>query len=248
MKTRILSALLAVLMLASLASCSAKPERGNITNVETSGDSSSNNANEADHGNITNEEASGDSSSNDTAEAEYSVPTQEGNTYSSSTLGAKITVDEGWVFSTDEEIAELNNVVLDMAGSNYADQLKNADIIYDMMAANENTGDNISINFQNMGLLFGKVITPETYINYSISSVKDMLSQVGAENVESSIEKVEFAGKEETALFIKSEIYGVSMYQLCIAKSCGNYMANVTITTMLEDSTADILAKFAPID
>lgn len=231
MKTKILSAILAILMLASLASCSKEPERGSITNEDTSSGSS---------------ETS--SSSNDTTAAEYSVPVHEGNTYSSSTLGAKITLDEGWVFSTDEEIAELNNVVLDMAGEDYADQLKDADMIYDMMAANETTGDNISVNFQNMGLVYGKVITPETYINLSVSQVEDMLSQVGAENIESSVQKVEFAGKEETALFIKSEVYGVPMYQMCIAKSCGNYIANVTITAMLEDSTPDILAKFVPVD
>lgn len=229
MKIRILAVVLAVFMLASLASCSAKPERGNITNEETSG--------------------SGDSSSsNDTTAVEYSVPVQEGNTYSSSTLGAKITLDEGWIFSTDEEIAAMNNVVLDIVDEDYADQLKDADIIYDMMAADEATGDNISINFQNMGLMFGKVITPETYINLSVSSVEDMLSQAGAENIESSVEKVEFAGKEEAALYVKSELGGVPIYQLCVAKSCGSYMANVTITTILEDSTADILAKFVSVD
>lgn len=230
MKTKILSAILAVLMLASLASCSKEPERGSITNEDTSGSSDTS------------------SSSNDTTVPEYSVPVHEGNTYSSSTLGAKITLDEGWVFSTDEEIAELNNVVLDIAGEDYADQLKDANMIYDMMAANETTGDNISINLQNMGLMFGKVITPETYINLSISSVEDMLSQMGAENIQSSVEKVEFAGKEETALLVKSEINGVPMYQMCVAKTCGNYMANVTITAILEDNTADILAKFVPVD
>lgn len=226
MKTRILSALLAILMLASLASCSAKPERGSISDEETK---------------PTAEDTKADG-------VEYALPERSGNTYSSKSLGAKMTIDEGWVFSTDEEIAELNNIVLDAAGDNYVESLKKADMFYDMMAANETTGDNISVVFQNMGLIYGKVITAETYLNLSKTSVEDMLTEMGAENIESSIEKVQFAGKEEAALIVKSEISDMPIYQICIAKSCGDYMANVTITTMLEDSTADILAKFTPVD
>lgn len=219
MKTKILSAFLALLMIAALAGCSSKPERGEI---------------------------SGDDKSAETAD--YSTPERSGNTYSSKFLGAKITLDENWTFSTDEEIAAMNNLTADLMGDEFSEQLKKADVIYDMMVADSATGDNININFENMGLVLGKVVSPKAYLELSQETYESAMAQIGAENVKSSLGKVDFAGEKEDALIGKIEASGVSMYQVVIAKSCGNYMASITITTMLEDRTADLIAKFEPVD
>lgn len=226
MKTKILSAIAAILMIASLAGCSSSaPERGNISN-ETGA----------------NTEASTDS------KVEYKAPVREGNTYSSTTLGTKITLDEGWTFSTDEEMKELNQSLANAVGDDYAEQLKNVDVIYDMNAMNDSTGDNISVNFENLGKLYGKILTAESYINLSKDNVKGVLESMGCENIELDVRDVKFAGQDEKALYVKASLAGVPVYEICVAKSCGDYMANIAITTVLEDGTADILAKFVPID
>lgn len=224
MKTKILSAIAAILMIASLAGCSSSaPERGNISN---------------------------DTSANTAAEPklEYKAPVTEGNTYTSSTLGVKLTLDEGWAFATDEEMKQLNQSLADAVGDDYAEQLKNVDVIYDMSAANTTSGDNISVNFENLGKLYGKILTAESYLNLSKDTVKDMLESIGCEDIELDVRDVKFAGKDEKALYVKANLSGIPVYEICVAKSCGDYMANITIATMLEDGSADLLAKFAPID
>lgn len=237
MKRKLLSALLAALMLASFAGCSSKePERGSISN-ET--------GTKAQTADTT---AAATDAATTEAKLDYTVPTTEGNTYTSKTLGVKLTLDEGWAFASDEDMAQLNQAVVSAVGDDYAEQLKDADIIYDMSAANETTGDNISINFENLGAIYGKVITPETYIDLSKDTVKDMLTSMGCENVEMEVRDVDFAGQTEKALHVKTELSGVSVYELCVVKSCGDHMANITITTMLEDTTDAILAKFTPAD
>ncbi len=239
MKNRIISALLALILAAALTGCSSAPARGDISKEDTTVNNSTEDTT-ADIG--ADDDAKGESDSNVTASV------KDGNTYSSSVLGAKITIDEGWEFASDEEMAALNEAVISMAGDDYAAQFENADILYDMSAMNTTSGDNISVNFENLGLLYGKVLSPETYLNLSESSVKDVLGNMGFENIETSIGKVQFAGNEESAMFLKAEIQGIPVYEVCVAKSCGKHMANITIATYLEDTTADILAKFAPID
>lgn len=227
MKTKIISVLLAVLAAATFTACSSKePERGNISK-------------ETDSQKVT------EPSTTD-AKFDYTVPVTEGNTYTSSVLNAKITLDEGWTFSTDEEMKQLNQAVVSAAGEDYEEQLKKSDIIYDMAAANTETGDNISINFENLGKLYGKIITPETYLNLSKDTVKSMLESMGCSNVVLTDRDVKFAGQDAKALHVKGDMSGIPFYELCIAKSCGDYMSNITITAMLEDTTDAILAKFVP--
>lgn len=228
MKAKILSAILAVLAVATFTACSSEaPERGNISK-ETSSQKAT------------------DTQATPDDKFEYTVPVTEGNTYTSSVLNAKITLDEGWTFSTDEEMKQLNQAVVSAVGDEYSEQLKNSDIIYDMAAANETTGDNISINFENLGKVYGKIITPETYISLSKDTVKSMLESMGCTNVELTERDVKFAGQDAKALHVKANMASIPVYEICVVMSCGDHMANIAITTMLEDNTDVILTKFVP--
>lgn len=231
MKTKILSAVLAVLTVATFTACSSKePERGNISK-ETSSQK------------VTETQAKTEAT---TEGFDYTVPVTEGNTYTSTFLNAKITLDEGWKFSTEEEMKQLNEAVANIAGEEYAEQLKKSDVIYDMSAANTETGDNININFENLGKLYGKVITPATYISLAKDSVKTMLESMGCSNVVLTDRDVKFAGQDAKALHVKADMAGIPIYEMCVVISCGDHMANIAITTMLEDGTEALLAKFVP--
>lgn len=226
MKTKLLSALAAVLMLAALAGCaSPPPERGNISNETVAGTAASNEA-----------------------KFEYKAPVTEDNTYTSTTLGVRLTVDEGWIFATDEELMQLNAAVEQVVGDDYAEQLKNSGMFYDMYALDEVTGDNIVIAFENIKKIYGKVITPETYLSLSRQNTKGMLESAGYANLEITDRSVTFAGQRANAIAIKGTLSGIPVYQLVVVKSCGDYMVTISFSSMLEDNIDKLLAKFVPID
>ena len=147
---RIIATLLMLLMLLSLCACgkSESEIRGQVSDVaETPAE----------------EEPAEEAVEEEAAEAQVGSVT--GGRYESSFLGIGCELDENWVYASQEEMAELLGVTADMfEDESYAEAMKNADMFYDMYAIVADGTTSINVLVQNLGLIYGTVLSEEEYV------------------------------------------------------------------------------------
>lgn len=181
--------------------------------------------------------------SNDSSDS-FEVGKVSENKYSNGFLGIGCILDSQWVFKTDEEIKEVNNITLDMLDDDIKAQLENAKIVYDMMATAEN-GSTININIENLGV-GGALKTVESYVSPQIDSLRTALEQMGLTDVSIEIKNFDFAGKSEKALYVHALANGIVFEEAVIVLKRGTRFANITVATT-EGNLPDILANFYAI-
>lgn len=168
----------------------------------------------------------------------------EGSKYESKFIGIGFNLPSGWTFYTDEQIREMNNITGDMMGDKYAEQIKKADIIYDMMAIQTTTGNSVNINLEKASALGATITSEETYVKNGMSSVKQALESMGATNVTAKQTKVKLAGESLHAIELSMKINGVALYEKVICKKVGNYFACITVGTTGSDQTESVISQF----
>ena len=214
---KILSLLLAILMLVALVSCVKKTdgEQGteSTTTVAT------------------------------TAKPELSRGKIEGDAYKNNYLGFEFTKPDSWVYSTDEEIAQMLNLTVDnILGDKFKEALENNPAIYDMMVVDSVTRTNINVVYENLKKSFASNITEEQYVD----ALKQQMAGVSGMTVT-------FPDKLETAKLGETEFKkcvcttvsgGVTMTQVYYLRNVDGYMACVIVTIVKGYTVADIEAMF----
>lgn len=176
--------------------------------------------------------------------AELSLGTSANNTYENKFLGIGCKLDSDWTFYTDDEILEMNNIMKDAVGEEYAEAIENAEIIYDMYALTSDSLKTVNVNIQNLGLIYGKVLDEDAYIDAALDSTKGALESMGMENVAMKKTTVTFAGETHGAIAIAGEISGIKLYEKLVCIKVGKYMANITVASYIDDSTDEVLSAF----
>ncbi len=177
-------------------------------------------------------------------EVEVSLGSSANNVYENKFLGIGCKLDDTWTFKTDEEIRELNNLTQDMLGDEYAEQIKNAALIYDMSAIKNDATASINVNIENIGLVNGAIYDEESYIDNSLNTLKEPLESAGFENLVINKVTVDFGGKQSPAIAISAELAGVKIYEKVVCVKQGKYIACITVASYLEDSTDALIAAF----
>lgn len=186
----------------------------------------------------------GEQTGGESSEAEFSLGSASGLTYESEFIGIGCKLDEGWTFYTDAQIKELNDVTEDLAGEEYAEAMKNANVVYDMYALGSNQADSVSVNLEKVNSV--QLLTLDIKKNFETiyPSLKSTLENIGCTDISYEMGKVTIGDKEFDCMDISSQANGVKLYQKLVAKKCNGYLANITITTVNEDNTDDVIAKF----
>ena len=182
---------------------------------------------------LTNSDTSYSSDISNNSSVSFEVGKVSGNKYTNKFLGIGCTLDSQWVFRTDEQIKEVNNIAFDMLDDDMKEQLENATIVYDMMAMAEN-GASININIENLGAV-GAFKSVESYISPQMDSLKAALEQVGLTDVSIEIRTFDFAGKSEKGMYVHAMANGNVFEEAIIILKCGTRFANITIATTKED-------------
>ena len=167
-----------------------------------------------------------------------------GNKYESEFIGLGFKLPSGWTFYSEEQIRELNNATADMMDDKYTEQIKKADVIYDMMAVNSQTGYNVGINLEKASALGAAVTSEETYVKNGMTNLKDALESAGATNVTTKQTKVTIAGESLHAIEVTCKMQGVSIYEVVACKKIGKYYACIAITTTGSNETDSVLSQF----
>ena len=237
---RIFALLLALVILASLCACgkSESEIRGAVTTV----------------GEAPETEAPAQPDAGETEEAAEESPIEDvevkiglinGGRYESEFLGIGCELDENWTYAAQEDLAELmGNTEEIFADTDYAESIKEAEMFYDMVASTSDGVSSINVLLQNMGLIYGTVITEEQYIELATKDLTAQMEAAGISNVEWEIVELDFAGQTRPGLKISSQVNGIAYYCTQVYVKSGSYMAVITLASYLEDTTEPMLDYF----
>ena len=223
---KVLAFFAALVMLVSLCGCGNEPEniRGEITGKFSSG---------AESGVLSDED-----------DAEFSLGKSENNSYRNDFLGLSCTLPDDWVFYNDEQILQLNNMVGDVMDEEAAEQLKNADIIYDMYASNEADGSSINVNLEKINPLQAMTVDIKQSLESQIDMIQSTYQNMGYTDIDVTYQKTTVDGKEFDSLNITAKIQGIDFYARAFTFKKGSYFANVTVCSIGTDKTQTILGYF----
>lgn len=178
---------------------------------------------------------------------DLSMGKAEGNVYESEFLGVGFKLPEGWTFYTAEQIKELNGLTTDMLDEDIAETIKNASIVYDMMAL-DNAGNSTNVNIEKVNAAQAAIITEEKYAEIAIPSLKNALSSMGFSSVTAEASTTKFAGEDAVCIDITCSNGTVTMYEKVVCKKIGTYMAAITVASAQTDTTEDILGQFYKLE
>lgn len=219
--------LLIALMITSLCSCFDNKNENDIRGEIISGDTLKNETE-----NITENEP------------EFSIGEVTSNTYSNKFLGLSCTLPSEWVFYTDEQMLQLNNIAKDFLDDEAKKQLESATLIYDMYATVEADGSTINVNLEKLNPVQALSLNIKASLEAQIDTIKTAYENMGYTDIDIFYERVTVDGKELDGLKINAKIQGIDFYGVCFAFEKSNYLANTMICTLLTDETESILNCF----
>ena len=176
---------------------------------------------------------------------QFSLGSSKNNTYKNDFLGLSCTLPSEWVFLTDEEILELNNLVGDMAGDQFKEALEKATVIYDMYATANGGLNSINVTMEKLNVVQSASYTPKSYMEAQFSALKTALENMGCSNVNIQYEKIMVDGKAFDGAKVTASISGVPFYETLFCFKKDRYMVNIAIGSAQTDQTAAILACFS---
>lgn len=244
---RIVSLILAAMMLLSMTACGSKPAdvRGEVetvaaTEAQIQGEVETAPATEA-------PETEPAEEAEEAEEVDVQLGTTASNTYTNKFLKLRCTLDSDWEFYTDEEIRELNQLTQDSLSDQYAEMVKNADTLQDMYAINNETGETVNITISKMSLFAGAVLTTEDYADMAIPQLGPALESAGMTDVQVSKDTISFTGEDTTALRITCKVDGYDLFETMAVLKRGAYIICITSASYVEDTTMGALDAFAKI-
>lgn len=174
---------------------------------------------------------------------EFVLGSVSGTTYESDSMGLGYRLNDGWTFFSDEEIRQRNNVAAEITGDEYEKLMQEAEVVIDMMAADETELDNINVNFAKVQATPAEMLLLDLTEVYkeNLRELRSMYEAMGCQNIDDEIIRVSVDGKQVDAYRITAEINGVQMFQLGFQRKCKEHMATVTVTTFFEDNISRVL-------
>lgn len=190
------------------------------------------------------------------ADKDLSIGVVENGVYTNRYLGIGCTLDSNWTLQSAEELEQIPAEVAEMiSGSEMAEKMANIQQFTDMMA--ENTTDLTSMNVLYTKLsmqqrLVYAVMTDEQIVDATLEQ-KDMMAEAYAQAgmTIKTMEKVTvtFLGEERTGIYSVLDAYGMDYYLLQIFDyGLGEYGVTLTLSSFVEDKTAEMLDLFYKVD
>lgn len=171
---------------------------------------------------------------------EYSFGKTTGNLYKNDFLGMSCELPADWVFYTEQQLLEMNNIAGEYVDEDTLEQLKNATIIYDMYASDANFSS-ITVNLEKFNLLQMATLDIKASLEGQKDGIISSYQSMGYSDIQVEYQKITVDGQEYDGLVINASIQGISFYAKAFAFKKGNYLANVTVSSVGSDATDTIL-------
>lgn len=232
---KITALILALVLVLTLCACGDKSIGGTVTPKETTAGAA---------GTVETPAPAEETPAGD-ADEEFQIGTTSGGEYENAFLGIGCALDENWVFASQEELAQMIGNTAEMFDNEeYAEQMKNANMFYDMFASADQGLVTINVVIQNMGVLYGAVLSEEKYLEIAMESLDEQLGSAGFADIQAETGTVSFAGQERTGLHISSTYQGIPYYCQQVYVKQGSYIAAISLISFSEDITASLLDYF----
>ncbi len=165
------------------------------------------------------------------------------DTYENGFLGLGCTL-EGWHYYTDEELEKVNQRTKE-ALLHELDELIDRNIGI-MMAERPDGMQNVNIQLQNVKnyVAIYKMMGLEYVAENSLDGFKAMLGGAGYTDVQVGVEEVTVGGQTFTGVKGSYKIGSIPVYFKQLWELRDDYMVTVTATTVQEDTTDEVFAKF----
>ncbi|MBR6561951.1 MAG: hypothetical protein IKK78_02975 [Oscillospiraceae bacterium] len=164
----------------------------------------------------------------------FALGTVSGQVWENEYLGLGCKFPDSWVFSSEQEIAELNGMTLEYIPEDFAEQMENADIVYDMLARSQAGMANVNVNFQKLTALQILTFDVRDTIEGTLGVVKEAYENMGYTNVSASLEEVQIDGKALDCMYLHADMGDSEIYVKAFMVLCDRHVANVTIAASSE--------------
>lgn len=174
----------------------------------------------------------------------FALGTVSGQVWENEYLGLGCEFPDSWVFSSEQEIAELNGATQEYVPEDFAEQMANADIVYDMMAQDPNGISNVNVNFQKLTAMQIMTYDTKATIEATLDIVKEAYENMGYTNVSATLGEVEIDGETLECMYIYAEAGGLTMYVKTFSVLCDRHVGNITLVAPSEAELQQIAAGY----
>lgn len=177
----------------------------------------------------------------------------DGQTYTSDFLKLTCTVPAEFSYLTDAEMAEINNIAADnLSDTDLAqqlqDNLENGSQVQDMYAMTEGGLQTINVMLSKVDAQ-GAEVDMAAFADLSMEQAKTAYQSMGMTDVEGSRETVTFMGQQYEGIRLTATYDGnAPVYCVQVYMQEGDYVCVVTFTSYIEDTTADMMGYFSPLN
>lgn len=182
-------------------------------------------------------------------EEQPSEVTQEaaGMRYENENIGVGVLLDEDWVIYNDEQLAQLSGLTADMfSDEKYKEMMEKSNSFTDFFAQHS-SGASMNVMFENLGLLYGSVLSEEQYRTAAMQNLPGAYESAGFENVQIEENTVEFAGAERVGIHTSCTVNGVNYYVQQVLIKAGSHMGIISLCCFVQDDTPLMASFFYPL-
>lgn len=236
---KILCTFLAFAMLFSLCACGGSASDVSGSKTVNAGTSAS--------GTVTASEPATAEVPETEAEENFSVGATVNNTYENAYFGIGVTLDDNWLFETQEKINEDNGMVLDaLDNADYMEAMENGTVYTDMSASANEGLINLIATIEKLNAIATLAVDEESYIDITLQNndFKAIFEELGLEVSKVDKGTATIAGVEHPCVVIEGSIEGFGFYEKVAAVKKGNYMLSITVSSITEDVVDDVFAYF----
>ena len=195
------------------------------------------------------DEGTGEAVGEISEEEQPSEVTQEaaGMRYENENIGVGVLLDEDWVIYNDEQLAQLSGLTADMfSDEKYKEMMEKSNSFTDFFAQHS-SGASMNVMFENLGLLYGSVLSEEQYRTAAMQNMAGAYESAGFENVQIEENTVEFAGAERVGIHTSCTVNGVNYYVQQVLIKAGSHMGIISLCCFVQDDTPLMASFFYPL-
>ena len=174
----------------------------------------------------------------------FSLGTTENNHYYNNLFGISCTIPSDWVFYTDEQMMELNNITMDTLDSDIVEALKNATVIYDMFAQDTYGFNSTNVNMELLEPMQMVMLDLKENVEALLPALEQSYANMGYTNIQSAYTKVTVDGKEYHGFKLSAQIQGIDIYSVSFSYKSAYYLVNVNVTSFITDETDTLLSYY----
>lgn len=177
-------------------------------------------------------------------EKTFSLGTITGTTYESDFLSIGCALPDNWIFYSDEEIRELNNMATDLAGEEYEKLMEQSTLVYDMMASSKDELSSVNIVLEKSNEVAVSSFDLEKNGEIIALSARSSLENIGFTDIKSDVTTTQFLGSESQCLKWDMKMGTMDYYEIQVFVKAYDYLATITVASDKISNCEEILDSF----